>query len=61
MDTYGSSLDEESASRCLETDKAENVAFYKRFGFEIVNEVQVIGTTTFFMARSRRTPTVRFA
>ena len=36
----------------LETDKAENVAFYRRFGFEVVREVEVIGTTTFFMARS---------
>jgi len=51
MSAYCSALDGKLASGFLETDKAENVAFYRRFGFEVVREVQVIGTTTFFMAR----------
>ena len=52
MSTYCSALDAQSMSGFLETDKTENVAFYRRFGFEVVREVEVIGTTTFFMARS---------
>ncbi len=35
----------------LETDKWENVAFYRRFGYEIVGEAPVIGTTNWFMRR----------
>ncbi len=35
----------------LETDEPDNVPFYRKFGFEVVKEVQVIKTTTLFMAR----------
>jgi hypothetical protein len=51
MSTYCSALDGQLMSGFLETDKAENVAFHRRFGFEVVREVEVIGITTFFMAR----------
>lgn len=54
MDIFCSALDDKSALGFLETDKPENVGFYKRFGFEVVKKVQVIGTTTFFMARAAR-------
>ena len=35
----------------LETDRLENVAFYRRFGFETMQEVPVIGVTNYFMSR----------
>jgi ribosomal protein S18 acetylase RimI-like enzyme len=35
----------------LETDKAENVGFYERFGFEVVGEEPVIGVHTWYMRR----------
>ena len=54
MDIFCSMLDDKSALGFLETDKPENVGFYKKFGFEVVKEVQVIGTATFFMARAAR-------
>jgi ribosomal protein S18 acetylase RimI-like enzyme len=43
----------------LETDKPENVAFYRRHGFEVVEEVQLAATadadfTTWFMRRDPR-------
>ncbi len=36
----------------LETDKAENVRFYERFGFEVVGEEPVIGVPNWFMRRA---------
>jgi ribosomal protein S18 acetylase RimI-like enzyme len=38
----------------LETDKAENVAFYARQGFEIVDQAEVIGVACWFMRRPPR-------
>jgi ribosomal protein S18 acetylase RimI-like enzyme len=38
----------------LETDKAENVRFYERFGFEVIGEEPVIGTANWFMRREPR-------
>ena len=38
----------------LETDKAENVGFYERFGYEVIGEEQVIGVGNWFMRRPPR-------
>jgi ribosomal protein S18 acetylase RimI-like enzyme len=38
----------------LETDKAENVRFYERFGFEVVAQDEVIGVRNWFMLRTPR-------
>jgi len=38
----------------LETDKPENVAFYERFGFEVIGEEPVIGVANWFMRRESR-------
>jgi ribosomal protein S18 acetylase RimI-like enzyme len=40
----------------LETDKAENVRFYGRFGFEVIGEEAVIGVPNWFMRRAPRPP-----
>jgi GNAT superfamily N-acetyltransferase/quercetin dioxygenase-like cupin family protein len=52
MEHYCSALDHTSVTGYLETDEPNNVAFYRRFGFEVVSEAQIIGTTTFFMVRT---------
>jgi GNAT superfamily N-acetyltransferase/quercetin dioxygenase-like cupin family protein len=52
MEHYCSALDHAAVPGYLETDEPNNVAFYRRFGFEVVSEAQVIGTTTFFMVRT---------
>ncbi len=45
-------LDETRFVAYLETDKHENVAFYERFGFEVVGEHKVLGVQNWFMLRS---------
>ncbi len=45
-------LDETRFVAYLETDKRENVAFYERFGFEVVGEHKVLGVQNWFMLRS---------
>jgi ribosomal protein S18 acetylase RimI-like enzyme len=44
-------LDDERGVGYLETDKLENVRFYKRFGFEVVGEDRVLGLPNWFMRR----------
>jgi ribosomal protein S18 acetylase RimI-like enzyme len=44
MDVYG-------ALSYLETDRAENVYFYEKFGFVVVGEAAVIGVPNWFMSR----------
>jgi GNAT superfamily N-acetyltransferase len=38
----------------LETDKAVNVGFYERFGFEVIGEEAVLGVRNWFMRRTPR-------
>jgi hypothetical protein len=38
----------------LETDKAENVSFYEKFGFTVVAEAEVLGIRNWFMIRRAR-------
>jgi hypothetical protein len=35
----------------LETDKAQNVGFYERFGFEMIGKEPVLGVPNWFMRR----------
>lgn len=44
--------DETGAAGYLETDKAANVAFYERHGFEVVAETAVLGRRSWFMLRT---------
>jgi ribosomal protein S18 acetylase RimI-like enzyme len=48
-------IDNYRSAAYLETDKEENVTFYKRFGFEVVNEHRVLGIKNWFMLRDMRT------
>lgn len=45
-------VDEEDAASYLETDRAENVGFYRRVGFEVVNEQRVLGVGVWCMWRT---------
>jgi GNAT superfamily N-acetyltransferase len=54
MDQFCSTVDEAGDAAYLETDKAENVGYYERFGFETVDETDVIGVRNWFMRRSPR-------
>jgi ribosomal protein S18 acetylase RimI-like enzyme len=54
MDEHCRRLDDAGELGYLETDKAENVRFYERFGFEVTDEAPVIGVPNWFMRRELR-------
>jgi ribosomal protein S18 acetylase RimI-like enzyme len=53
MNRYIEHLKQEQTAGYLETDKAENVEFYKKFGFLVQREERLIGTSTWYMWRPR--------
>jgi ribosomal protein S18 acetylase RimI-like enzyme len=54
MQAFCDRVDRDGALAYLETDKAENVGFYEKFGFETVGEAPVIGVTNWFMHRAAK-------
>ena len=53
MRAFCERLDASTLAGYLETDRAENVRFYQRFGFEVTASTAVLGVTTYFMKRHR--------
>ncbi len=51
LEEYCRRVDAAGGVGYLETDKKENLAFYERYGFEIVDEAVVIGQPNWFMRR----------
>ena len=51
MHRYVEHLKREQCAGYLETDRPENVEFYKKFGFVVQREEQLIGTPTWYMWR----------
>jgi ribosomal protein S18 acetylase RimI-like enzyme len=51
MNRYIEHLDQEKAAGYLETDRPENVEFYKKFGFVVRREETLIGAPTWYMWR----------
>jgi hypothetical protein len=51
MTEYCARLDRAHAAGYLETDKASNVTFYARFGFETIGSAPVLETANWFMKR----------
>ena len=51
MDVYCADLDRDGTPGYLETDRAENVRFYRNFGFEVVRTAPVLGVPNYFMWR----------
>jgi GNAT superfamily N-acetyltransferase len=54
MERYCEDADRHRLDGYLETDRAENVAFYQRFGFETLVTAPVLGVTNYFMRRDAR-------
>lgn len=54
MDEHCRRLDAAGELGYLETDKAENVRFYERFGFEVTGEQPVLEIPNWFMRREPR-------
>ncbi len=54
MDAFCARVDERGEPVYLETDKPGNVAFYERFGFRTVAEVDLIGVPYWVMRRPGR-------
>jgi ribosomal protein S18 acetylase RimI-like enzyme len=54
MEEHCRRLDRAGELGYLETDKAENVRFYERFGFEVSGEAPVLGVPNWFMRREPR-------
>ncbi len=48
-------VDRSGLSAYLETDGASNVAFYQRAGFQVANEIEVLGVAVWCMSRPART------
>jgi ribosomal protein S18 acetylase RimI-like enzyme len=57
MERYCEELDQSSIAGYLETDRPENVGFYHRFGFEVTNEVMVLGVRNYLMWRKAKSST----
>jgi ribosomal protein S18 acetylase RimI-like enzyme len=51
MNHYVAHLNGKKAAGYLETDKAENVDFYSKFGFIVLRQETLIGTPTWYMWR----------
>jgi ribosomal protein S18 acetylase RimI-like enzyme len=51
MADFCTRMDQCAGLAYLETDKRENVRFYRRFGFEVVAEAEVLGVRNWFMSR----------
>ena len=54
MQVFCAQMDAAGDDAYLETDKEINVRFYERFGFEVVDEEEVLGVTNWFMHRTGR-------
>jgi len=54
MQKYCAEMDSAGHAGYLETDRPENVAFYRRFEFEVTGEASVLGVRNYFMWRDVR-------
>ena len=51
MAAFAEQMDRDRTTAYLETDKLRNVVFYERFGFEVIDEAEVLDTPNWFMRR----------
>ena len=52
MGRYIERLNHDKIAGYLETDRAENVKFYEKFGFRVMREEKLIGVPTWYMCRA---------
>jgi ribosomal protein S18 acetylase RimI-like enzyme len=45
-------MDAYAALSYLETDRPENLNFYRKFGFVVIAEAEIMGVPNWFMSRS---------
>jgi ribosomal protein S18 acetylase RimI-like enzyme len=51
MSEFCARMDSAGETGYLETDKARNVEFYRKFGFQTIGEASVLGVPNWFMRR----------
>ena len=49
---FSTRVDDSRGPAYLETDKADNVLFYQKFGFTVIAEAEILGVPNWFMSRS---------
>jgi ribosomal protein S18 acetylase RimI-like enzyme len=54
MAFYCNRIDNEKMDAYHETDRAKNVPFYQRFGFEVIGEEKILGATNWYMWRNAK-------
>jgi len=54
MERYCELVDERKLPAYLETDSSINVSFYRKFGFNLVDEIEILGVMNFFMWRENQ-------
>ena len=59
MEEYCKELDRTREAGYLETDRPENVNFYRRFGFEVTDDVIVLGVPNYLMWRKPKSQTAQ--
>lgn len=58
MEFYCSKVDETAMAAYHETDRPENVDFYKKFGFEVVGEESILDFPNWYLLRNPRSGNV---
>jgi len=59
LSTFCERMDQEHMLSYLETDKFENVGFYEKFGFRVIEEGAVLGIPNWFMSRAPAQTVIR--
>lgn len=54
MEYYCKLVDKDNGCAYLETDKAENVPFYEKFGYKVIKSEKILEFTTWYMLREPR-------
>jgi len=56
MEDFCARMDRERQMAWLDTDRAENVRFYERFGFVVEGAAEILGVSSWFMRREPIAP-----
>jgi ribosomal protein S18 acetylase RimI-like enzyme len=54
LERFCAAVDEAGGVVYLETDVADNIRLYERFGFELIGEESILGVSNWFMLRGTR-------
>jgi GNAT superfamily N-acetyltransferase len=59
LTSFCATVDSTRAVAYLETDKGENVCFYQRFGFSVMESAELLGVPNWLMSRVSRATAIR--